>query len=228
MTRPVTLVIPAAGAGLRLDPKQPKQFLTHRGLSLLEWTLKAFEPIMPRLSHVVVALPEAYLTQINLQHTLPSLSLICGGATRQQSVHLGLRHLDHLDLLNNSHCLIHDAARPLLHREDLLKLLAALDENPLPALLATPAKDTLKQSNSYGIIEHTLPRQHLWHAQTPQAALGEVMFNAHQQAETLGWEVTDDASILEQAGHTVRLIESDHSNFKVTQAQDWELFKRLI
>lgn len=227
MLKPITLVIPAAGSGLRLDPNNPKQFLEHRGLKTLEWTLKAFEPIAERLSQVVIALPEEYLNKANFQHTLNSVDLIQGGETRQQSVLNGLTYLHQQKLLSGSLCLIHDAARPLLHPEDLKKLIHSLDHHHQAAILAIPVKDTLKKSTAENNIETTVSREQLWQAQTPQAAWGELMYEAHLDAVQQKAHVTDDASILELAGHQVHLIESQFTNFKITTAQDWELFKRL-
>lgn len=228
MLRPITLVIPAAGAGLRLDPEHPKQFLEYRGLKTLEWTLKAFEPVAKRLSKVVIPLPTAYMGQLVLKHNLNSVDLVEGGDTRQQSVLLGLKHLHQLKLLSGSLCLVHDAARPLLHENDLKNLIHSLDQQVPAAILGIPVKDTLKKSSPNNTIESTVSREHLWQAQTPQAAWGELMFEAHLEAAKSHAVVTDDASILELQGHQVHLIESQYSNFKITTSQDWEHFKRLI
>ena len=94
MNKPITLVIPAAGSGLRLDPDNPKQFLEHRGKKTLEWTLHAFEPIKDRLEKVVICLPKEYVSIVKLNHNLKSLDLVSGGASRQESVKLGLVHLN--------------------------------------------------------------------------------------------------------------------------------------
>jgi 2-C-methyl-D-erythritol 4-phosphate cytidylyltransferase len=228
MLRPITLVIPAAGSGLRLDPQNPKQFLEYRGLKTLEWTLKAFEPVANRLSKIVIALPEAYVNELKLQHEFTSVDLIAGGETRQQSVLNGLAHLHQQKLLNGSLCLVHDAARPLLHPDDLKHLIDALDRHAQAAILGIPVKDTLKKSTPEGTIETTIARDQLWQAQTPQAAWGELMYEAHLEAASNKSQVTDDASILELKGYNVHLIESQHLNFKITTSQDWELFKRLI
>lgn len=228
MNKAITLVIPAAGSGLRLDPKNPKQFLEHRGLKTLEWTLKAFEPIAQRLKKVIICLPEAYVNRIELQHPLSDVSQTLGGETRQESVYLGLQYLAKQDVLNNSHCLVHDAARPLLSSKDLNQLIDTLDKNNEAALLATPVKDTLKRSTPNQSVETTVDRANLWQAQTPQAAPGEIMLAAYKKAMEQGWQVTDDASILEQAGYPVHLVPSSDPNFKITQNQDWEIFKKLV
>lgn len=228
MNKPITLVIPAAGAGLRLDPENPKQFLLHRGLKTIEWTLKAFEVISNRISKIVICLPDTYLNSLKLNHSHKNLDLVAGGATRQESVYLGLKHLENEGVLNNSLCLIHDAARPLLHPNDLQQLIEKMDETGQSALLAVQAKDTLKLSDTNSLVDHTVSRDNLWQAQTPQGGPGELCLKAHLEAETQGWVVTDDASILEQSGAPVHLVPSQHPNFKITQNQDWELFKRLI
>lgn len=228
MKKPITIVIPAAGAGLRLDPENPKQFLLHRGLKTIEWTLKAFEVIADRISKIVICLPETYLHEIKLNHSYSHLDLIAGGASRQESVYLGLKHLNKHQLLEHHLCLIHDAARPLLHADDLQQLLEKMDQTNEAALLATQVKDTLKHSITDDLVEKTIPREDLWQAQTPQGGPGEVCLKAHQEAHEKGWIVTDDASILEQAGIPVHLVSSYNPNFKITQHQDWELFKRLI
>jgi len=228
MKKSITVVIPAAGAGLRLDPENPKQFLLHRGLKTIEWTLKAFEVISERIVKIVICLPETHLHKIHLNHSFKHLDLIAGGASRQESVYLGLKHLNNLQLLNHHLCLIHDAARPLLHPDDLQQLLEKMDQTNEAALLAIQVKDTLKYSKTDNLVEKTIPRKDLWQAQTPQGGPGELCLKAHQEAQDKGWIVTDDASILEQAGTPVHLVPSHNPNFKITQQQDWELFKRLI
>ena len=116
----------------------------------------------------------------------------------------------------------------LLSERDLKELIHTLDTTEEAGLLAIAAKDTIKMANSERKVKHTVPRENLWQAQTPQGGPGEWLLDSHLIAEKEGWEVTDDASILEQSSMPVHLVPSQDLNFKITQSQDWELFKRLV
>lgn len=140
-----------------------------------------------------------------------------GGATRQESVRLGLEFL-------SSHSapdlvLIHDAARPFLSGTDIDRLIKALGEAP-GALLAVPVVDTLKRSDAAGRASAGPERGGLWRAQTPQAFHFEAILAAHR--ETVGADFTDDAAVAESAGLAVKIVPGSERNFKVTEAADFK------
>lgn len=142
---------------------------------------------------------------------------VIGGATRQQSVRLGLQALVSLP---PSHVLIHDAARPFVDAAIISRVIDALRTAP-GAIAATPVADTLKKANDAGTIEATVDRAQVWRAQTPQGFAFSVILPAHESAAQQGLDsFTDDAAIAEWAGLTVALIEGSEANTKITTAED--------
>jgi 2-C-methyl-D-erythritol 4-phosphate cytidylyltransferase len=149
-----------------------------------------------------------------------------GGAERCHSVAGGLARLAegaHADAAD--WVLVHDAARPCLHRDDLDRLIAALVDEPVGALLAVPVHDTVKQSDdgAAGRVARTVPRQHLWRAFTPQAFRLGLLRQALAEAEAKGLAVTDDASAVELLGLQPRLLECRGDNIKITRPEDLPL-----
>jgi 2-C-methyl-D-erythritol 4-phosphate cytidylyltransferase/2-C-methyl-D-erythritol 2,4-cyclodiphosphate synthase len=167
------------------------------------------QPAVELLQVVGAAGPvEEALSGIKILPTVP------GGATRQESVLAGLEALaDHApDVV-----LVHDSARPLIPAGTVADLLAALRDGFLGAIPAVPVADTLKRGAD-GATVATVPRNNLFRAQTPQAFDFETLLALHRAAEV--FEATDDAWLLEQAGHPVRLVPGHEENIKLTYPAD--------
>jgi 2-C-methyl-D-erythritol 4-phosphate cytidylyltransferase/2-C-methyl-D-erythritol 2,4-cyclodiphosphate synthase len=145
-----------------------------------------------------------------------------GGATRQESVRAGLEALaPHApDIV-----LVHDAARPHIPQGTIADLLDALHAGARGAIPAVPVADTLKRG-AEGTIETTIPRQNLFRAQTPQAFDFATLLAAHRAAAMP--EATDDAWLLEQAGHAVRLVAGHEENIKMTFAADADRLAHVL
>jgi 2-C-methyl-D-erythritol 4-phosphate cytidylyltransferase len=112
--------------------------------------------------------------------------------------------------------LAHDAARPGLSHALIDKLINGLQDDAIGGLLAVPVVDTLKRADADGRIDHTVARDHLWAAQTPQMFRYGLLRHALEQSTT----VTDEASAIEALGLKPKLIEGDARNFKVTLPHD--------
>jgi 2-C-methyl-D-erythritol 4-phosphate cytidylyltransferase len=124
--------------------------------------------------------------------------------------------------------LVHDAARPLLRSQDLKTLIERAQHDPVGGLLAVPVRDTLKVAGADDRIARTLPREHLWHAQTPQMfGLGRLQ-RALVQALAAGIQVTDEASAMEWAGECPLLVPGHTDNFKITGPEDMGLADQII
>jgi 2-C-methyl-D-erythritol 4-phosphate cytidylyltransferase/2-C-methyl-D-erythritol 2,4-cyclodiphosphate synthase len=148
-----------------------------------------------------------------------------GGATRQESVRLGL---ESLRSLNPGRVLIHDAARPFVDAAIIDRTLAAL-ESSAGAIAAVPVIDTIKRAHAHSsdpTIAGTVERRLLWRAQTPQAFRYRAILAAHRQAA--GADLTDDAAVAESAGLAVSLVMGAEDNFKVTTAADLERAEALL
>ena len=138
----------------------------------------------------------------------PKVTDVClGGDRRQDSVAAGLSRLDQCHWV-----VIHDGARPLVTVDLIERGLEAARETGA-AIAAVPVTDTIKVASEEGFIQGTPPRQSLWAAQTPQVFRFDIITEAYRQAK---YEVTDDARLVEQLGHKVKLYMGSYDNIKVT------------
>jgi 2-C-methyl-D-erythritol 4-phosphate cytidylyltransferase len=119
---------------------------------------------------------------------------------------------------NDDVVLIHDGVRPLI-TEELLRASIAVASTSDGALVAVPAKDTIKRVEN-GIVTGTPARETLWQAQTPQAFRYNIIFSAHQAAETDHYLGTDDSSLVERAGGRTHIVQGDYHNIKITTPED--------
>lgn len=226
MSACVALVV-AGGRGSRFGPGTPKQYRLLAGLPVLR---RAVAPFVthPRVNAVrVVIHPEDETSYHESVGDLPLLAPTTGGASRQESVLLGLESLGNAPPHT---VLIHDAARPFVTAEVLDRVIRALDEwdGAVPAL---PVVDTLKRGEAAGHganlqVAGTIERTGLWRAQTPQAFHYAPILQAHRSC--IGLCLTDDAAIAEYAGLRVGLVTGDEDNLKVTTEDDLCRGERLL
>jgi 2-C-methyl-D-erythritol 4-phosphate cytidylyltransferase len=204
-------VIPAAGSGERLGASGPKAFALCGGRPLLDWSLEVLESVCDR---VVVAVPAGFDE---------GPDRVVGGASRSASVRAALAAAPEATV-----AVVHDAARPLVSRELVARCIAALEEGFDGAVAAAPVSDTIKEADSGGRVERTLERSKLWAIQTPQVFRADVLRRALDVPEDLLAAATDDASLVEAAGGSVRVVEAPADNLKVTRPVDLELAEALL
>ncbi len=226
-------MIVAAGRGIRaLRPgtgdgaQEPKQFRAVAGVPLL---LRAIRPFArhPRVGPIVVVLPaDAAASPPGWLRPLLSdrLCVTAGGEERQESVALGLAALP----AGPSLVLVHDGVRPFVEREliDRVLAVAALGAAAVPGL---PLADTVKETDTAGLVVRTVPRDRLVAVQTPQAFPRAMLETAHQRAKsdpTMA-AATDDAALCERLGHPVRVVAGGARNIKVTSLEDFALAEVL-
>ncbi|WP_299599322.1 2-C-methyl-D-erythritol 4-phosphate cytidylyltransferase [uncultured Microbulbifer sp.] len=221
------VIVPAAGTGKRMGADKPKQYLSLAGKPLIQHTL---ENILgwPGLTGIVVAIAaddQEFSTLVAARD--PRVHTVTGGTERADSVLAALDYLSELATPETS-VLVHDAARPLVHKSDIESLVVA---SPT-ALLAQPASDTVKQSREESgkpVVRQTLPRQQIWLAQTPQKAPLQMLREALQAGLAQNPQaITDEASALELAGYAPELVPACRSNFKVTHPADLVLAEVLL
>lgn len=216
-------LIPAAGSGSRIGEAVPKQYLSLAGKPMIYHALHALHH-SARITRVCVVLApnDADWARHDWCRFADKLTVLrCGGATRAESVTNGLQSLRAAgEILDQDWMLVHDAARPGLSVALVERLLDQLAEDEVGGLLAIPLADTLKRANRDNRVASTEPREGLWQAQTPQMFRAGVLLKALQSAPD---NITDDASAIEAAGLTPKLVMGDAYNFKVTYPQDMAL-----
>jgi 2-C-methyl-D-erythritol 4-phosphate cytidylyltransferase/2-C-methyl-D-erythritol 2,4-cyclodiphosphate synthase len=214
-------VIVAAGTGERFGGSLPKQYRPLAGSSVLRRSVEAFRAT-GRFTDIVVVIRDEHRALYD--DTAAGLGLpdpVTGGATRQDSVRTAL---EWLDAQAPDRVLVHDAARPLVDRATIDRVLDALDEAEA-AIAAVPVVDTIKRADS-GIAAGTVDRIGLWQAQTPQGFRFPALLAAHRAAA--GEALTDDAAVAERQGIAVRLVEGHVDNFKITTEADLTRAERLL
>ena len=216
-------LIVAAGKGERAGGGVPKQYRPLGGLPVLRRAVLAFSR-HPRIDAVRVMIAEEHRALYDA--AVAGLDLgapVIGGAERQASV---LNGLESLADAAPEIVLIHDAARPLLPAAVIDRVLDALDAAPA-ALPVLAVADTLKRGEG-GLAAGTVNRDGLWRAQTPQGMRFDAVLDAHRRAAAEGVTVTDDAALMEWAGHAVALVAGSEDAMKITTAQDFALADRLL
>ncbi len=223
----VTAIIVAAGKGARMRNQQRKQYLLLANIPILVHTLRVFHD-SDRISHINLVIPEAdfdYCRNNILSHINPphSIKLVAGGDRRQISVYQGLQHIDGTCRI----VVIHDGVRPFVQPDQLNACIDGAIQFGA-CILAIPAHDTLKKIDSSGRIIDTFPRDTIWLAQTPQAFHSELIKKAHTQANSEGYEGTDDASLVERLGEMVMIIHGSRRNMKITDKTDLIVARALL
>ena len=212
-----TALIVAAGRGMRVGGETPKQYHEIGGRSILRRSIDAFlaHPDVDQVL-VVVAPDDSRYADVAPRNEPGLLPPATGGATRQDSVRLGLRALA---ATAPDRVLIHDAARPFAAADLIGRVVAALDsaDAVIPAL---PVSATLKAVDGEGGITATVPRDGLFAAETPQGFRFPLILAAHEKAVTAADSFTDDAAVAEWAGIPVRIVAGDAANIKLTTSED--------
>jgi 2-C-methyl-D-erythritol 4-phosphate cytidylyltransferase len=223
----IDALIVAAGKGRRMKTRQPKQYMALGGRPILARTLQAFDR-HTEIDRIFVVLPETDIAEYRASAIAQAgigkvVAVVAGGDHRQASVVNGLRAIPDKDGI----VLIHDGVRPLVTGA----LISACIQGARQwgaCIPAIEAYDTLKKVRANGLVERTVPRQRIVMAQTPQAFRLALIRQAHQTAIDRGWRATDDASLLEQMGAAVHVVEGSRQNLKVTRPEDLALAENYL
>jgi 2-C-methyl-D-erythritol 4-phosphate cytidylyltransferase / 2-C-methyl-D-erythritol 2,4-cyclodiphosphate synthase len=218
-------IIPAAGSGSRMGLNHPKQYHFLAGAPILVHTVRVFVA-SECITQTVVVVPVDRVDstrQLFAEYGLAgdAVQVTAGGRRRQDSVRAGLDFLDNgVDIV-----LVHDGARPLV-KVDLIERCCHAAAEHGAAIAAVPVKDTLKKGGPGNRILHTVDREGLWQAQTPQAARLPLLQKAYELVGER--DVTDEASLLELAGIEVWLIEGAEVNIKITRPDDLVIAEQIM
>jgi 2-C-methyl-D-erythritol 4-phosphate cytidylyltransferase/2-C-methyl-D-erythritol 2,4-cyclodiphosphate synthase len=219
-----TALIVAAGRGSRFGGPLPKQYAKWHGHAVLYHTIMALRAAqaITDIRVVISVVDEALYAAATAGMELAPA--VAGGVSRQQSV---LNGLESLAARPPDFVAIHDAARPFVRAHDIAACFDAARRDGIDgALLGIPLADTLKRVDSAGAIAETVPRAHLWRAQTPQIFRFAPLLAAHRAVAALGADeasaLTDDAAVAERAGMKLVMVAGHEDNTKITTTEDLE------
>ena len=233
----VFAIIPAAGLGTRMSSAPSskskkgapsKQFAELGGTPILIHTLRRFTS-SPEVGEIWVALRaeemanfRARLEKENKEAVQRNVHLVEGGEHRQQSVANALAAINAAD---DDVILVHDAVRPLVTPEIISEVIGAAGKYGA-AIAGLPAVDTVKQvdrTSEGALVKATIPRERVVMAQTPQGFRYSLLKQAFDEAARDGFTGTDEASLVERAGHAVAVVMGSPKNIKITTPADLEL-----
>jgi 2-C-methyl-D-erythritol 4-phosphate cytidylyltransferase len=219
-------IIAAAGRGSRMAGDRPKQFLQLAGVPIIFHTLKPFEQC-DSIHEVIVVLPaeeSAGFLSLAGNYGLRKLSkVVPGGNTRAESVWRGLLSLR---TATAEIVAVHDGVRPFVSVEEIGRTVSAAQSHGA-AILVGPATDTIKEVRDEEVIK-TLDRTALRHALTPQCFRYELLRRAYEHADVHDPAITDDSLLIEQLGESVKIVEGNSRNIKITTQRDLEIAEAML
>jgi len=220
-------IIPAGGSGRRLKTDLSKQYLMLDNLPILVHTLKVFQ-LTAAINEIILVVPKGDISFVRdefiQKYGLSKVTnIVAGGKERQDSVHCGIKAIE-------GKCgvvVIHDAVRPFVTQKIIQQVIAATKYKPAVSC-GVKVKDTVKETKDSGLIVKTLPRQHLWLTQTPQAFRLSILEKAYAAAEWDNFYGTDDASLVERLGIDVKMLTGSYDNIKITTPEDLIFAEALL
>ena len=218
------VIIVAGGRGSRLKSKLPKQFIEINNFPVLHYSLQAFHQYDSSIN-IVLVLPKNFVEywesiikekNIDVPH-----KLVVGGETRYHSV------LNGLSVINEpGYVAIHDGARPIVSYELIERGFMEVGKNkaviPVIAL-----QDSIRKLVNNGTNSKSVERAHYVAVQTPQFFDIDALKEAYSNIE-YNEQITDDASVFEQWGGNIHLMEGEVDNFKVTTPRDLKILQALL
>jgi 2-C-methyl-D-erythritol 4-phosphate cytidylyltransferase len=220
------VILPAAGRSSRFRDKEKKPFATLDGRAV--W-LRSAELFVTRseVCQCIIVLAkgdqEAFRRRSGAHLAFMNIQIADGGNERFESVASALA----LVKAEADFVAIHDAVRPCLS-DALIEAVFAQAEKTGAALLGTPVTDTVKQVDTQHQVQATLSRQGLWLAQTPQVFRRDWLVDAYARRGQLGKDITDDAQLVEAAGHAVHVVDGSAQNIKITTKADLILAEAIL
>ncbi|MCR9171414.1 MAG: 2-C-methyl-D-erythritol 4-phosphate cytidylyltransferase [bacterium] len=216
----ISVIITAGGTGKRMRGDIPKQFMEVAGKPILFHTIALFHSFN-NSAQIIVTLPESWLSYweelINTYQFDVPHEVIAGGQERFHSIKNALQSC------NEPIVMVHDGVRPLVSSETLQRCVDAL-ENYNAVIPVVPVKESLRKV--FGKKSEALIRSEYRIVQTPQCFEKSVLEQAYAQDYHDG--ITDDASLVEQNGEYIHLVEGNDENIKITTPMDLLLAESLL
>lgn len=222
-----SVIIVAAGKGLRMGGDISKQFMKIRNKPILAYTIEAFDQ-SDLVDEIILVTQNEYIEYckkdiIDFYKFKNHIRVVEGGSERQYSVYNGLKAVNSkADIV-----LIHDGVRPFVEKEYINNIIYSAYDNSA-CVLGVPVKDTIKICDIEGYIEKTPNREFVYAIQTPQAFKYNVILNAHEKAlkdEFLG---TDDSVLVERLGYRVKIEQGSYKNIKITTVEDLAIAENIF
>ena len=218
------VIIVAAGSSTRMKGIN-KQFMPILGVPVIARTLMSFESCAD-ISKIIIVTAEDSIVDMQLvceKYMISKVTdIIKGGNNRHQSVMNGIERLDS----NDAKVLIHDGARPFVDIATISSVANALQSFDA-ALCVSKINDTVKKVNEEGIVVATIDRSSLYSAHTPQGVDVEKYKSACNSIDNVEL-LTDDASVMEMAGFSVKVVLDDGRNIKITTPEDIAIAEALV
>lgn len=215
-----SIIITAGGIGKRMGAKIPKQFIRVADLPILMHSIKCFHSF-DATSQIIVTLPEDWINywedlitefQFEIAHTI-----ITGGVERYDSIKNALNHCQY-EIIG-----VHDGVRPLVSHATIERCLQVTKEKG-SAIPTLPLKESLRKLTASG--SKSVERKNYLSVQTPQFFQAEMLKNAYKIPFHNG--ITDDASLVEEAGYSITITDGNEENIKVTTPIDLQLVQLFL
>lgn len=215
------VIIVAGGSGRRMGGSLPKQFMMLGNEPILARSINRIHEALPA-AEIVVVLPKDHIElwkNIAARFEVAEHKIACGGEERFHSVLNGLQALsEEVEYIG-----IHDAVRPLVSKRLIIKLMLEAEKNAAVIPVVAPPDSYRKVE---GELSHIIDRSTLRIVQTPQVFQASVLRKAYEQEFSPAF--TDDASVVEMAGHKITLVEGERENIKITTPVDMTIAEAII
>ena len=222
----IAVILPAAGRSSRFSGREKKPFANLDGRAVWLRTAELFVTRNDVCQCLLLIAPEdrdLFRSRYAANLAFMDIQLVDGGAERFESVANALKLVkDDADLIA-----IHDAVRPCVTSEAIDAVFTRAAQTGA-AILAVPVAETIKRVDDKKQVQGTQPRKGLWLAQTPQVFRRDWLLSAYAERAKLGADVTDDAQLVEAAGHPVHIVEGSASNIKITMQSDLALARAIL
>jgi 2-C-methyl-D-erythritol 4-phosphate cytidylyltransferase len=223
----VSVIVPAAGMGKRMNSEKNKVFIFLNNKPVLAHTLEKFEDCeyVDEIILVVKKNEVDYcLEEIVMKYGFKKVKkVVKGGKERQDSVYNGLLAIDKkCDVV-----LVHDGARPFIEKKSIVNGIRGAIEHGA-CVVGVPVKDTIKVVNSDNYIIDTPKRSTLWAVQTPQCFSYDIIMEAYENARKNSIIATDDSMLVENIGYKVKMIMGSYTNIKLTTPEDMKFGEVIL
>jgi 2-C-methyl-D-erythritol 4-phosphate cytidylyltransferase len=219
------VILPAAGQSRRFSmQKRKKPFVELKGRAVWLRSAELFVAREDVAQTILVISPddmEWFKEKFRPNLAFMNIEIVAGGAERFESVERGLASVR----ADVDFVAVHDAARPLIVNEWIDAVFRAAEEFGA-AIPAVPVAATLKRVGAGKSIQETVSREGLWQAQTPQVFRRQLLLEAFAKRGSL--QATDEAQLVENLGHEVKVVEGSPMNFKITTFADFRMAEAVV